>query len=119
MKNIDIIETYEGLNELIQDSSIKFPAKISFTIIHNLKILGSIVQEIEEAKMTIIKNYSEKGEDYKIPVDKVAVANKELADLANVEVEVPLMKIKMQDIENLNISLKIAAALSHMLEEEI
>nr|DAG20654.1 MAG TPA: hypothetical protein [Caudoviricetes sp.] len=35
------------------------------------------------------------------------------------EVDVPIVKIKMADIENLNISVGVAEALGLMMEEEI
>lgn len=120
MKNLDIMNMYEGLNLLMQDSSLKFPAKVSFAIIRNLKILFPIVKDIEDTKLRVIKNYGkEENGNYIISLENREKANEELNVLANIEIEISLIKINLKDIENLDIPLKVAKALSYMLEEEI
>ena len=71
MLNKDIVTMYRGLTSLASDLETKLPAKVSFAIVRNIKLLT------------------------------------------------PIVKVKMSDIENLNISVGIAEALEFMIEEEV
>ena len=119
MLNKDILEMYAGLESLMEDTEKKFPAKVSFAVLRNYKVLTPIMQDIMAAREAVAIKYGNlKGENYYIPPDKREIANKELLDIAEIDVEVSLIKIKMSDIENLNISFKEAKALEFMIGEE-
>lgn len=116
MLNKDILILFQGLQELSVEI---FPAKIAFVIARNLKVLTPIVEDIEIARFSIGRKYGVSAEaGYYIPEDKQEAANKELQDLGNIEVDVPIIKIKISDIENISLSAATAAAIIPMIEEE-
>lgn len=119
MLNKDIYTLYHALQVLVK-SEDKLPAKVSFIIARNLKTLEGIVDDIDAARYQIVQSYGTPIPQggYKIPKEKCEEANKELETVANIEIDVPLVKIKISDIENLNISIAMAEALMPMIEEE-
>ena len=120
MLNKDIVTMYRGLTSLASDQEAKLPARVSFAIIRNIKLLTPIIEDIDFARQSVAQTYGVEVEDgYSIPEQQIDTVNQELAAIAETEVDVPIVKVKMSDIENLNISVSIAEALGFMIEEEI
>lgn len=119
MLNKDIVTMYNGLMSLVSDET-KLPARVSFAIVRNIKLLTPIVEDINLSRQSVAEAYGIKiDEGYSIPQQQVDTVNQELAAIAEMEVDVPIVKIKMADVENLNISVGVAEALGLMMEEEI
>lgn len=120
MLNKDILIMYEGLTKLAQDTDIVFPAKISFAVARNIKTITPIVNDLEVSRLQVLHRYGTKNSEnsFSVPLDKVDECNKELDALANMDIEVPLVKIKLSDLEDLKFSIMIAQAFEFMLEEE-
>ena len=117
MLNKDIVTMYRGLTSLASDLETKLPAKVSFAIVRNIKLLTPIVEDIDFARQSVAATYGVEVEGgYSIPEQQIDTVNQELTAIAETEVDV---KVKMSDIENLNISVGIAEALEFMVEEEI
>lgn len=120
MLNKDIVTMYRGLTSLASDLETKLPAKVSFAIVRNIKLLTPIVEDIDFARQSVAAIYGIEVEGgYSIPEQQIDTVNQELTAIAETEVDVPIVKVKMSDIENLNISVGIAEALEFMVEEEI
>lgn len=120
MLNKDIVTMYRGLTSLASDLETKLPAKVSFAIVRNIKLLTPIVEDIDFARQSVAATYGVKVDGgYSIPEQQINTVNQELTAIAETEVDVPIVKVKMSDIENLNISVGIAEALEFMIEEEI
>lgn len=121
MLNRELIQIYDNLYKLSERNEVRFPAKVSFCITRNIKMLMPIAEAFELARITILQDYGIEAEDkpgfYKIKPDKAEIAMKELQDLENTEVDLTLQKIKLQDIENLDLSIQDMDALYPMLEE--
>ncbi len=116
MKNSDIYSLYQILSNI---SSIKLPAKATFAIIRNLKIIEPIVKDIEDARIILFKKYGEEAEGvFHFPEDKVNIVDKELTSLAETNIDILLVKVKESDLENLNLSIEEAKILLPMIEEE-
>ena len=119
MLNKDIVTMYRGLTSLASDLETKLPAKVSFAIVRNIKLLTPIVEDIDFARQSVAATYGVEVEaGYSIPEQQIDTVNQELTAIAETEVDVPIVKVKMSDIENLNISVGIAEALEFMIEEE-
>lgn len=119
MLNKDIVTMYRGLTSLASDLETKLPAKVSFAIVRNIKLLTPIVEDIDFARQSVAVTYGVEVESgYSIPEQQIDTVNQELTAIAETEVDVPIVKVKMSDIENLNISVGIAEALEFMIEEE-
>lgn len=123
LKNKDIIEYYEELSTGFKDNTKYLPAKISFIIQKNIKMLKELSEEIYSARNNIIQNYGIQDEEDKdsfiIPKEFQEITQKELDDLIEMEQEVNILKLKFSDIENLEFTMNQMEALIFMIEEEV
>lgn len=121
--NRDIITMYQGLSQLASNEGMRLPARVSFAVVRNLKMLIPIIEDIEMARQSIAETYGTLDIDnptqYRIPENNRDTVNQELDAIMETEVDVPLVKIKMTEIEDLNISIAMAEALMFMVEEEM
>ncbi len=118
--NKEVTTIYEGLNSL-RKSDIKFPAKVGYAIVRNLKILSPIYEDIIIAReMLLSENGTQvEGENYyEIAPEKKDFVMKELDSLGRAENEITLTKIKMADIEKLDLPIEIMEGLFCMIEED-
>lgn len=121
--NRDIIIMYQGLSQLASNDEMRLPARVSFAVARNLKMLIPIIEDIDMARQSIAETYGTLDIDnptqYHIPENNRDTVNQELDAIMETEVNVPLVKIKMIEIEDLNISIAMAEALMFMVEEEM
>lgn len=121
--NRDIITMYQGLSQLASNEGMRLPARVSFAVVRNLKMLIPIIEDIDMARQSIAETYGTLDVDnptqYRIPENNRDTVNQELDAIMETEVDVPLVKIKMTEIEDLNISIAMAEALMFMVEEEM
>ena len=122
MKNQDIMNCYEGLNSLRESSSTRFPARVSYAIIRNIKMLNSIIEDIQTAYNEIVTKYATPIENdptrFKVPEENITLLTEEMDKLYKMDTDVNLVKIKFSDIESLSLSLKETEALMAIAEEE-
>lgn len=123
LKNKDIIEYYEELSASFKDNTKYLPAKISFIIQKNIKMLKELSEEIYSARNNIIQNYGIQDEEDKdsfiIPKEFQEITQKELDDLIEMEQEVNILMLKFSDIENLEFTMNQMEAIMFMIEEEV
>lgn len=121
--NRDIVTMYQGLSQLASNEGMRLPARVSFAVVRNLKILIPIIEDIDMARQSIAETYGtldvNNPTQYRIPENNRDTVNQELDAIMETEVDVPLVKIKMTEIEDLNISIAMAEALMFMVEEEM
>lgn len=121
--NRDIITMYQGLSQLASNEGMRLPARVSFAVVRNLKMLIPIIEDIDMARQSIAETYGtldvNNPTQYRIPENNRDTVNQELDAIMETEVDVPLVKIKMTEIEDLNISIAMAEALMFMVEEEM
>lgn len=121
--NRDIITMYQGLSQLASNEGMRLPARVSFAVVRNLKMLIPIIEDIDMARQSIAETYGTLDIDnptqYHIPENNRDTVNQELDAIMETEVDVSLVKIKMTEIEDLNISIAMAEALMFMVEEEM
>lgn len=122
IKNVKIIQYFELLKENFNNNSKYLPAKIAFIIQKNIKVLKELSQEIYILRDNIIKHYGAQDvndlESFIIPNEHRGVAQKELDDLIEMEQEVPILKLKFSDIENLEFTMNQMEAIMFMIEED-
>lgn len=120
MKNIEIISLLDCIAELAR-SDKEFPAHTTFALIRNLNILSPIVEDIYKTRNTILEKYGEKQADsisYIIPEDQREKAMTELQSLDNVEVTVNLVKINLNKLGDVTLTIRQLQGLQPILEEE-
>jgi hypothetical protein len=100
MKNSEIYTTAKNLLEAFADSTQYLPVRLNFFITKNKNTLLALGQDIDNARIQIIQNYGTldvNTNQYNVPVDKIEEANRELADLFNIEQDI---HIDMISIDN-------------------
>lgn len=90
------------LNAFGEDSTQKFPIKLSYSIKKNTKALQSIAEGIEKSRLELIDKYSvvNENDEKVIPADKVDEANAEFTELMNIEEEVAIHTIKIGSLSD-------------------
>ena len=119
MLNKDIISCFEGLQSLRQAASRRLPARTSFAIVRNIKTLQPIVEDIQSTYRDLIAKYAEPVDDehFKVKEENIQVFTNEANALYNLDTDVPVAKIRLADIENLDFSLEEIEALYFMIED--
>lgn len=119
MLNKDIISTFEGLQNLRQAANRRLPARTSFAIVRNSKILQPIVEDIQAAYNELIMKYAEPVEEdkFRVKQENMKDFTTELNSLYNLDTDIQIVKIKFADIENLELSLEEIEALYFMIED--
>ena len=103
LTNKQIYDYAIALMEAFKDSTQKLPIKINFYLQKNKKMLLDLGQDIEASRMEIIREYGvldEETNQYIIPSEKIEAANKELADLLELEQEVNLYIINIDNLSD-------------------
>ena len=103
MTNNEIYTHARRLLEAFQDGEQKLPIKIGFYLQKNKNTLTTLAQDIEKARIDIAQAHGEldeAGEQYIIPADKMAIVNKELEDLFNLEQEVTIHKVNIDSLSD-------------------
>lgn len=120
LTNNEIYSYAIALNEAFAGGEQKLPVKINFYLQKNKKTLMALGQDIEEARMNIVRSFgeaSEDGESYKIPADKINAAQKEVMDLLGLEQEVEIYKINIDNLpEDLSLTTAQMEAIMFMVE---
>lgn len=115
------IYTYAlNLNNAFDDGTQKLPVKINFYLQKNKNILTTLAQDIENARMEIVKAYGTLSEDetqYIVPREKVVEAQQELMDLSNLEQEVNIYTISFDSLsEDLTLTTSQMEAIMFMID---
>ena len=109
-----------GLQKAFNDESQKLPIKINFYLQKNKNLLAGLAADIEEERMTIIKNngtMTEDGQGFTIDQDKIDEAVKELNDLLALSQELNIYTISIDSLpEDLNLTTAQMEALMFMIE---
>lgn len=121
MKNRDILNTYTKLTTLQQDSSLRFPAKVSYAIVRNLHIMAAIAEDLDKTRQEIGKTYGElkQKEDgssyYTILPENIPQANQELEELLEGETPFDPITITMDSLDNYDLSIETLDTLYFMI----
>lgn len=114
-------QIYQYTNNLINwKTDQRMPVKINFFLQKNINIIVQAGREIEEAKMQIAQHFGTLNENmsaYSIPQDKQAQAAAEIQDLFSLEQELPIHIFKLEDFENIELTMEQLSAIMFMIEE--
>lgn len=108
------------LNKAFANGEQKLPIKINFALQKNKSVLTNLAQEIEKARLEILKKYGKldaESQQYVIEPEHVAQASQELYDLSEIEQEVNVLTIPIDIIEtDLVLTTQQMEALMFMIE---
>lgn len=103
LTNQEIYNYAVALNNTFSDASQKLPVKVNFYLQKNKTALTTLAQDIDAARLEIIRNYGELNEEsssYVIPKEKVAEAQKELTDLFTLTQDVNIYTINIDSLSD-------------------
>jgi hypothetical protein len=96
-----LLDAVQALNSLF---SQKLPVRISYPISRMISLVNQEIKHTKELRNNIIEKLGNKTEQGFVidKDDKEAVAEyeKQIADLLSIEIDLPIQPIKLQDIEN-------------------
>lgn len=122
MSNLDIYQYTSNLaNAFNEQENIQLPIMVNFAIQKNLYELSSVVNIIEKVRNDLGKKYgeydSEEG-NYFIPEENREKISNELNQLMEAQQNVDIKKIKLKDLEGINLTPAQMRSLLFMIEEE-
>lgn len=126
LKNGEIFEMATNLIEAFQkdtESGEKtYPIKVLFYLRKNMKTLTELAQDIEKARVEIIKRYGapskENPEQYQFETqEKIDAVNKEFEELFGLEQEVTIYTIPLESFNDMELTEKQMDAVMEMIEE--
>ena len=119
MKNLQIYEYNKNLS-IFKDFNIKLPVKISFYLQKNIQLIQQAATDIEKARLGIGQKFGQMNDactGYDIPAENLEEANKELADLFDLEQDINIHKFKIEEFDNIELSYQELSAIMFMIEE--
>lgn len=103
LTNAQIYTYATALATAFQDTTQKLPVKVNFYLQKNKTTLTSLAQDIENARLDLIRangELNEEGTSYKIPKEKVEEVQKELNDLFALEQDVNIYTISIDSLSD-------------------
>ena len=113
-------EAYQHILTLhaLRETKLSLPVVTGYRILQNLRALEDAAGPYIEARDSIIKKYSKGKEELTMSSDPGAfkACTIELSEIDVLEVDVNIVKVHVNQIENLNLTLDILFDLDFMLE---
>lgn len=118
LKNKEIYSLYEVLASFRNDKSDKFPIYVNFALVCNLRQLEPIFITLDAGRVAIIEKYRDITSEGQviIPENKVSKFNDEMNKLMNVTSDINLTKVRLDNLDNLGISIAELEALYPIIE---
>lgn len=117
MKNYELFNIVQTLNTF-EMSKTELPVKVGFTILQNRQKMRQVIEPFVDARNEIIKKYSSGSMEVSPENEGYADCLKEMDELGKTDAEpFELKKIKLSDIENIELSAEMISALMCMIEE--
>lgn len=121
MTNAQIWEAYGKLEKAFSDENIILPIKINYNILINKQELFNKYMVIEQMRQAIGKKYGEYDasiEGFNVPAEKREIAQQELTQLLEIDQSVEIILCRLEDLENLNLTMAQMDAILFMIEKE-
>lgn len=116
MKNTEILSIVNTLNQL-DYSKTNMPVKVGYTILKNRQKMRQVIEPFEEIRNSIFKKYANGKQTLQPSDEGYNACLEEMNTLNSEETELDLEKIKLSDIENVELSAEMISALMCMIEE--
>lgn len=117
--NEQIYTTALAYNQAFEKMDSYIPAKVNFYMQSNIKKLAVAAEEIDAARLEIVKHYGEEAEGgYTIPQESMAAAEKELTELFAIEQEIEIKKFNIDDLgDKVELTMPQMQAIMFMIED--
>ena len=120
LTNNEIYSYATALMTIYEDNKY-IPAKANFLIQKNIGVIAAAAQEIEKARLDVAQHYGEldaANNQYRIPDDKIELAQKELNDLFSLEQELDIRTFNIDALGNVEFTPGQMQVLMFMINED-
>lgn len=118
--NNEIYNIASALNQAFADASQYLPVKINFYIQKNKATLVALAQDIEQARVNILKNYgtlNQETNQFEFTAENAQIVVKELNDLFALEQEVNIYTVNIDSFgDDLSLTTGQMEALMFMID---
>lgn len=120
MTNKEIIDLYEGLEEISQDKTQIFDINIGYVLAKNKNLLAPYYDAAITSRNRLILKYGSQQEDgsITIPKDKVPIFSQELESFLGMENFVVLEQIQLKEIQNTRLSIQLIGQLLPIIKKD-
>ena len=120
MTNKEIVSTYTNLHSLRESANKRFPARLGYAIIHNLRLLQPYYEDYTSVMSNLFQQYGQPQEDggYLVPAEQVPTFEREVKSLDDMTFIINLSKVPFSLVDNMELDLNEWDALYPMIEEE-
>lgn len=120
MTNNEIYNIANTLNQAFTDASQYLPVKVNFYIQKNKSTLLALAQDVEQARVNILKNYgtlNEETNQFEFDKETAQIVVKELNDLFALEQEVNIYTVNIDSFgDDLSLTTGQMEALMFMID---
>lgn len=120
LTNNEIYNIANTLNQAFTDASQYLPVKVNFYIQKNKSTLLTLAQDIEQARINILKNYgtlNEETSQFEFDKETAQIVVKELNDLFSLEQEVNIYTVNIDSFgDDLSLTTGQMEALMFMID---
>jgi hypothetical protein len=121
LNNKQIYDYFLKLSNSFNDNQKYIPAKVNFYIQKNKESFAKIAEIIDTTRQNIAQQYGSPSLDnpgfYNIKLENIETAQKELDDLMLIEHDIPILRLKFQDIENLEFTFNQMESILFMIDD--
>lgn len=118
MKNSEIMQLYNALQEITQDTSQTYETKLAYKLLKAKAAISDTAEIILDLRRNIWLKYGTKQDDqYVIPAEKVPEAEKAFQELFEIENEIKLPTIDLDELEGVKWKLETMEGLSPMIKD--
>lgn len=121
LTNNEIYNYTTSLQENFVDKEMKLPIKVIFYLQKNLKTLTTLAQELEEQRISIVREYgvlNEETQKVEVPAEKTQEATEKMNELFNLTQEVQIYKVNLNAFGDISLTPGQMQALLFMIDEE-
>ena len=121
LNNQDIYQIAVNINNNLDNLNIYIPAKANFFLQKNIQVIAAAGQEIEKARVDILKHYgvlNNDGSSYTIPEGKKENVYKEFEDLFAIEQELDIKTFSIEAFGDTQFTPAQMQTIMFMIEED-
>lgn len=115
----EILNAHQAIQGLTKNGAIQVPAIVALRLARAARTLVQEVQVFEEARVVLVKQFSfgpdEQG-NQSVPPARMAEFNKQLAELAQEEIELDIQTIKFVDINECQLPITSLYGMEWLIE---
>ena len=118
MKNSEIIQLYNTLQEITQDTSQTYDTKLAYKLLKAKAAIKDTAEIVLDLRKQIWLKYGqEENDNIVIPAEKVPEAEKEFQELFEIENDIKLPTITLDEIEGIKWKLETMEGLSPIIKD--